>query len=154
MLNGEFSITNYGVGNQLFQVQYTSDETLLNPTVLKLVGDKFIVVLSDIGMHKNEYWSFQKEWRYRLMFLPISTPKMMNNYDNEMGLFQARIHYGQASLPFSHYDLKIRNDCFKDMSIMLSPDITESCKIFVELLVSKYNLSANIISSELTNSIR
>lgn len=40
------------------------------------------------------------------------------------------------------------------MSIMLSPDINESSKMFVDMLIERYNPSAVINESSLTNLIR
>ena len=48
----------------------------------------------------------------------------------------------------------IRDECFNKMSIMLSPDISESAKTFVELLVKEYNPNCTIEESVLTNLIQ
>lgn len=154
VFNGEFFLANHGINHQLFQVEYTDDDNLLKPTVVKKVDNKFFITLSDIGLYKNKYWEFQKEWRYRLMFLPVSVTKLMQRYDYEISKFQLRIMAGQAALSFSHYDLKIRDECFNDISIMLAPDISESSKIFVELLVKEYCPNGSINESVLTNLIQ
>lgn len=158
IFDGEFSLANYGVDNQLFEVKYTNDKQLLNPTILKIVDDKFMISLSDIGIYKNTYWEFQKEWRYRLMFLPISLSKLIQEHmigqNAEMARLQMRTLSGQASLSFNYYDLYIRDESFRDMSIMLSPDISESAKIFVELLIKEYNPNCTIEESVLTNLIQ
>ncbi|WP_347488520.1 DUF2971 domain-containing protein [Desulfoscipio sp. XC116] len=158
VFNGEFFLTNYAINTQLFEVKYTDDDSLLKPTVLKIVDDKFFITLSDIGIYKNKYWDFQKEWRYRLMFLPISAPKLMQEHmqglNTEMAKLQLRTMTGQAALPFSHYDLKIRDESFDSISIMLAPDISESSKVFVELLVKKYCSYCTINESVLTNLIQ
>ncbi len=158
IFSGEFSLANYATNSQLFEVKYTDNEELLKPTVLKIIDDKFLISLSDIGIYKNTYWEFQKEWRYRLIFLPISTPKLiqeqMQGKNEEMARLQMRTLSGQASLSFNYYDLYIRDACFSDMSVTLSPDISESAKIFVELLIKEYNPDCTIKQSVLTNLIR
>lgn len=158
MFDGEFSLANYGVGNQLFEVKYTDDVQLLNPTILNVENGRFSIVLSDIGIYKNTYWEFQREWRYRLLFLPVSTSKLMKEHmigqHTEMERLQRLTLSGQASLSFNHYDLYIRDECFNKMSIMLSPDISESAKTFVELLVKEYNPNCTIEESVLTNLIQ
>lgn len=157
VFSGEFSLTNHTSNKQLFEVQYTDDETLLKPTVLETIDGKFKISLSNIGIYKNKYWSFQNEWRYRLMFLPISTAKLMQEQmqgkNDEMAKLQLRTIYGQASLSFNYFDLVIRDECFSDMSVMLAPDISESSKIFVQLLIKEYNSRCIIEDSALTKLI-
>lgn len=158
IINGEFFLTNYPTENQLFEVKYANEISLLNPTILKIEDGRFSISLSNVGIYKNVYWEFQKEWRYRLMFLPVSAQKLvsehMNNQSSEMAKLQMRIYAGQASLSFSYYDLIIRDECFNDMSIMLAPDISESAKTFVELLIKEYNPNCYITKSALTNLIQ
>ena len=154
VFNEEFTVLNFVKENILCKVNYTDDNKLLRPTVLNLNEKKFNINLGNLGAYKNTYWEFQKEWRYKLMIIPISSSKMMKDYINEMGMLQFKTIHGQASLPFSYFDLYIRDDCFSDMSIMLAPDISESAKIFVELLVNKYNPSCKIEESVLTNLIQ
>ena len=138
----------------LHEVLYTDDEKLLRPTILKMDEKNFNINLGSLGIYKNTYWAFQKEWRYRLMFIPISAQKMIQDYNSEMGDFQFKTIHGQASLPFNYYDLHIKDECFSDMSIMLAPDISESAKTFVELLVKEYNPRCTIEKSVLTKLIQ
>lgn len=152
--NGEFTIVNYVKDKLLYKVQYTNDNELLKPKVLNVVDDKFNTYLEKVGIHKNKYWAFQKEWRYRLMIIPISVQKMRQDYNSEMGNFQFKTIHGQASLPFNYYDLHIKDECFSDMSIMLAPDISESAKTFVNLLVKEYNPHCTVEESVLTNLIQ
>ena len=150
-----YFLTNYSQGNQLIQVEYTDDKKLLEPNILQLANEKFELKLGSLGKYKNTYWEFQNEWRYRLMFLPISMQNMikesMQNQNGEISELQLKMIVGQAALPFSYYDLLIRDECFEDMSIMTAPDVSESAKIFVELLVKEYNPKCAIERSALTN---
>lgn len=152
--NDEFTVVNFVKDSILCQIQYTNDDELLRPTVLNVDDKKYNMDLGKVGIYKNTYWDFQKEWRYRLMIIPISVKKMMQDHDSEMGDFQFKTIHGQASLPFSYYDLHIKDECFSDMSIMLAPDISESAKTFVELLVKEYNPHCTIEESTLSNLIQ
>lgn len=152
--NDEFTFVNYVKDSILCQIQYTDDDKLLRPTILNVDDKKYNMNLGKVGIYKNTYWAFQKEWRYRLMIIPISTKKMIQDHDSEMGDFQFKTIHGQATLPFSYYDLHISDECFSDMSIMLAPDISESAKTFVELLVKEYNPHCTVEESVLTNLIQ
>lgn len=157
-LQGDFTILNRTENEQLLRIEYTDDENKLNPSIMKKEGTGVNYELGDLGLYKNTYWKFQKEWRYRLLIFPISTKKVLNFNSEIRALEFAKFHFdaqkGLASLPFNYYDLIIREDCFKDMSIMLSPDITESSKIFANLLVKEFNPSCTITESVLTNLIQ
>ena len=159
LINGGYTLLNFASDKQLFEVKYTNDNTLLNPTLLSSTQqDGTNIALGKLGIYKNSYWNFQKEWRYRLMFLPASTGKIihehMDNRNNELSNLIKLISVGQASLPFSHFDLKLKEESLEDMTITLAPDISESAKIFVELLVEKYNPSCKIEKSKLADLIQ
>ena len=77
LFSGDFSIANYGIGNQLIKIEYVDEENLLNPTLVENKSDGSIgIALGDLGKYKNTYWEFQKEWRYKLMFYPASVKKI------------------------------------------------------------------------------
>lgn len=155
LFDKNYFLQNYSIGNQLVQVKYTNDKSILEPNVLQITGENFSVNVGKLGIHKNSYWEFQKEWRYRLLFMPLSIQNMIKEHmqgkNNEMLNMQSQIVMGQAMLPFNYYDLSIRDECFEEMSIMLAPDISESAKICIELLVKEYNSKCVIEESELTS---
>ena len=158
MVNVEYGVANYAYGKQLLKVEYVKDKELLVPQVLNIFNGNFIMDLNKLGQYKNSYWEFQKEWRYKLMFLPVPMKKFINEQlsgqNEELIKLQKLIITGQAALPFNYFDLRIRDECFADMSITLAPDISESSKIFVDLLVKEYNPKCEITDSKLKALIR
>lgn len=159
LFSGDFSIANYGIGNQLIKVEYVDEENLLNPTLVENKSDGSIgIALGDLGKYKNKYWKFQREWRYKLMFYPASVKKMavehFKGQNIEIATLFQNIIKGQATLPFNHYDLSVKKESFEDMTIMLAPDISDSSKTFVELLVKEFNPKCKIETSALSNLIR
>ena len=55
----------------LVKIEYTQDKSLLEPKVLS-VGEKSTSILMGLlGKYKNEYWSFQREWRYQMQIVPL-----------------------------------------------------------------------------------
>lgn len=159
LFSGDFSIVNYGIGNQLIKIEYVDEENLLNPTLVENKSDGSIgIALDDLGKYKNKYWKFQREWRYKLMFYPASVKKMavehFKGQNIEIATLFQNIIKGQATLPFNHYDLSVKKESFEDMTIMLAPDISDSSKTFVELLVKEFNPKCKIETSALSNLIR
>ena len=59
------------------------------------------------------------------MFYPASVKKMATEHfkgqDIEIATLYQNIIKGQATLPFNHYDLSIKEEIFDDMTIMLAP---------------------------------
>ena len=100
-------------------VKYTDDYTKLIPQILH-IGNEFNFNIGQLGVYKNTYWKFQHEWRYVLRFLPISITQMMGSLGAEL----CKVASG-VQLPFSYYYLKIDEQKFKEMEIMLSPQINE-----------------------------
>lgn len=88
-----------------------------------------------------------------MLIFPISINRYLQRNYSELIEFVSEAQKGISALPFDYYDLVIRDECFEDMSIMLAPDITESSKTFVNLLVQEYNPSCELISSDLTSLI-
>ncbi len=157
-VNDIFTVFNYCENKQLVKVIYTDDENLLNPTLLLSDLKGTNIDFGKMGLYKNTYWSFQKEWRYRLLFSPIPLKSTLikglsGDYSGLKNFVQMASN-GTATLPFNYYDLYIRDECFTDMSIMLSPDITEPARMFANMLVEKYNPQCTIEQSILTNLIK
>ena len=55
--------------------------------------------------------------------------------------------------PFYYYDLKLNDTAFFDMEITKSPNISAGNEEIIELLVQKYNPSAQVIDSELRGNL-
>lgn len=92
------------------------------------------------GMDKNNYWEFQKEWRYMLRVIPSKNPEndiKNNNKDTEYIDTLPKV-----DIEFK--DLHIREDALKQMEIMLGPKTNEIDKRIVELLIKDVNLNKDI----------
>ena len=153
-----YFLCNYASNKQLFKIEYTDNRSLLYPQVLNLNTENFNVALSKLGKYKNLYWEFQEEWRYILMFLPVSVSNMKQELfggkvSREMYELQKNIIAGQSCLPFDDYYLTIKEEAFKQMEVTLSPYASESVKTVVELLVKEYNSDCKIFESKLMNLI-
>ena len=139
-------------GNILFKVQYTNDKNLLEPKVKEIDGEKITGYLGKLGKHKNTYWSFQKEWRYLMQFIPmkLSNPERM---EKEAIVTTNRMLAGLQDAPIDYYDLEIDPESFSKMEIVISPQMTKGNQVLLDSLVEKYNPSANIKQSALLNLI-
>lgn len=137
----------------LENVEYTNDPDKLYPKLIKNDGVNTEMELGIIGKYKRNEWKFQREWRYIIIFLPVSLNELCQLGDNLAQVIYDRL-VAKSSLPFEDLYLNIAVDALNDMEITLGPCVNEGDKIIVESLTAKYCPTAIIRNSVLENSIR
>ena len=145
MLEQQFSCLHAMTPSFLHQVKYTKDRDKLYPNLIHWHGNQILMTPDKLGLYKNEYWSFQKEWRYKLICLPIGP----NNSIDQLNIMVSLMVNGRAKQPFSYYDLILDDDAFSHMEITLSPKISPGYRLIVNSLIEKYNPTAKIYDSSL-----
>lgn len=153
LIEGGYFSTEAWEGNILHQVIYTDDMAKLEPRVYKKEGDAICLDLGRLGKHKNLHWEFQKEWRYVMIFMSMNykvTPELMGVLASQS---VARMAKGSENPPFRFFDLDIDPQCFSEMEITCSPQMTPGNKVLLELLIEKYNPDAKICESKLLGKI-
>lgn len=132
----------------LFKVEYTDNPSMLYPRLIN--GSN--IFLGMLGRYKNKYWEFQSEWRYKLLILPLNTFAALNNI-NSLREMVCRILAGTEKQPLPYRDLIIDEEAFSDMEITMCPKISKGNEIIVRDLIEKYNSSALLRNSDLSNLI-
>lgn len=135
------------------QVKYNNSHENLYPKILHKNGMKMSVDIEKLGAYKSKYWSFQEEWRYRLFPLPISV-KYLQQPHLVANILYEKIEKNILNLPFESLFLKIREDCFDKMEIVMSPNISTGYQCILESLIEKYNPLASLKESELKGLIQ
>ena len=139
-------------GDILRQVKYTDDKELLYPQICHRNEDgKFSLSLRKLGLYKNTYWKFQREWRYIIETLPFSTMPITKS---DLTNTAHTIINDNAKPPFSFYDMEIDDAAFDNMEITLSPGISKGNELIVQLLKKEYNPTAKIKKSALAGLVR
>lgn len=141
-------------GAQLVKVEYTNNQNLLCPNIVFNDGERISLQFSALGKYKNNYWSFQKEWRYIMHFYPFNINQSPEKSIQDVEKLMASILNGVANQPFDYYDLPISDDAFDKMEIVLSPKISSGNRIIVEDLVGKYCPLVLIKESALVGTLR
>lgn len=141
-----FSVQALNLESLLCEVEYTSDNNKLYPYILEDNGKQFKLALQKMGRYKNLHWSFQKEWRYILNFIPLNLKSLSLDAFSRMA---NDIRLGQAKQPFPYYDMVIDNTAFSKMEITLSPCISAGSRTIVEAITKEYNPTATIFDSKL-----
>lgn len=139
--------------NMLFRVEYTDDQEKLFPKIVSQEVDCTSIEIGKLGKYKNTHWAFQNEWRYVFNAYPIDVKKIKPNSDNYIRIIYSKLLSGLLIKPFAHYDLKIADDAYKEMEIVMGPRIGKGNKIIVSSLKEKYNPSATLRESSLVGKI-
>ena len=129
----------------LRKVEYTNEEEKLYPNVIDSISanpdgtSNFSGNFKDINRYKRKCWEFQSEWRYGILVFPC----------DEHRRFKMDLKPHLEDIPFSFIDLKIEEDAFVEMEIVLGPKMNKGDKEVVKCLVEKYCPTATIRDSEL-----
>lgn len=123
----------------LHEVEYTNDESLLFPKVIKLFENGGLVAdLNALGVHKTTAWSYQKEWRYILTAVPIGIDSVINGrLDQIVRANDVMLDKCDPGIP-PYYDLAISDEAFSSMKIVSSPKMTPGNRVILDALVEKY----------------
>jgi hypothetical protein len=88
------------------------------PNILSF-DEKYIRAEAElIGSTKHKGWAFQKEWRYKILFYPLSTSHDSIHKDHREAF---KLFLEGYKPPFDYVDLKIGNQYFSDMEIITGP---------------------------------
>lgn len=130
----------------LFKVEYSEDVDKLYPK-LKCFENQHntIVNFEDVGKYKDNKWDVQREWRYRIIILPIDVKTV--NLNNPLVIVD-ELKKGKV-LPFTDYYLNLDSTCLNDIEILLGPktktdDFARVCEI-----AKKNNIKVNVSKSKL-----
>lgn len=133
----------------LHKVEYTNDPDKLYPKLVSTDDKNTSVKMGELGKYKNLHWSFQREWRYIMLAFPLNLKQDPELSMKEFQMFVYDVVQGTAKQPFPYYDFVIDDEAFREMTITLSPCLSEGNRVIVHDLVEKYNPTARIIESTL-----
>lgn len=108
--------------------------------------------MKPFGSYKNKRWKFQQESRFVLYALPCNPFLECTNPEISSIVMNALLQ--NKVLPFTHYDLRLKDDIIDNMVITLSPSVTDSQRIIVTALRDKYIPNAKIENSSLGALVR
>lgn len=152
MANGYYSAQAFG-GDILKPVTYTDEIEKLEPVISHIADGKLTLELSKLGRYKNTYWSFQKEWRYIMIFIPFDFKSGVETMESNFNLTANRLLRGIETPPFRFYSLDIAPEAFEEMEITCSPQMSAGNRVLLDALVEKYNPSATVRESSLLGKI-
>lgn len=134
----------------LHEVEYTNDESLLFPKVIKAFENGGLVAdLNAPGVHKTTAWSYQKEWRYILTAVPIGIDSVINGrLDQIVRANDVILDKRDSGIP-PYYDLVISDEAFSSMKIVSSPKMTPGNRVILNTLIEKYAPGIEVADSSI-----
>lgn len=115
------------------KVNYTKDRSKIYPNVWEPDNKEYPLVINRLGKNKSKQWEFQKELRYIIY-------TRLNNWLNEgEDIERGRERLEEHTKIPSELFVRISDEAYKNMKIMLGPNTNEADKIIVNSLVEKYN---------------
>ncbi len=149
------TIGTYMQNQILFNVEYDDIEykkAMKDASIIEINGGQIEFSGDRLGKWKNQYWDFQKEWRYRLIIYPIG----LYNIAQDPFLYNQQLQdfANVVDLPFSDYYLHLRDDAVNTMEVVLGPKTNEIDFEIVQMLADKYSPGIAIKKSALAGKIR
>ena len=132
--------------NKPIGVEYTDDEEQLFPKIRGIRGLK----ASSLGVKKRTIWRIEDEVRFIMDILPIDSSTPKNNLPNT---YQKKIA-NKIPPKIYFYDIAMNEESFKNMKILIGPRIKLGDREIVNALVNKFNPSATVQISKLTDKIK
>lgn len=146
------------VANNFYKIEYTDDTSFTQRQLYTetLEGPRK-VALGMLGRHKSSQWSFQSEWRFRIIVIPGTSPTPGMS-DDPIALDRFLSSSAQfitgTPLSFDGFYLPIRNEAFTRMEVMLGPKHSSGDRVLVEALLETYNPSAKLSVSALKGAVQ
>lgn len=100
------------------------------------------------GYYKNDFWNFQKEWRYQLFAVPTKGKIPFGEEEKDEAYIETL-----PDLPFKDKYLMLDENKLSQMEITMGPKTNEIDELLVNMLVENYNPTAKVIQSALKNRI-
>ena len=130
--------------------QYTKDAIQIN----NIKGDRgdMHMKMKPFGYYKHKRWEFQDETRFVLYALPCNP--MLEGSNPEISSIVMQSLLTNKSLPFTYYDMELKDDIFDSIEITLSPSSTDAQRVIIQALIDKYAPNVKIHNSALGELVR
>ena len=152
-----FPILNYD--NDLFyrRIEYVDDVFKYTKDAIQITNIKdgradMNMQMKPFGYYKNKRWKFQDETRFVLYIFPCNP--MLEGANPEVSSIVTQSLLGNKPLPFTYYDMQLKDEVLDKIEITLSPSASEAEKIIIQSLIDKYAPNAQVNNSTLGKVIR
>lgn len=126
------------------KIYYTDDPQYRNGRCLMKEAERHTVQLYDLGMVKNTYWSFEEEWRYKVVAnIDEASPPGPDPLSHPM--------FDLTNCPINEDAIFIPLDagCLNSAEFMLGPCVTLEQEILAKALLAQYAPDSILKKSEI-----
>lgn len=125
------------------EVVYDNNSSLkIVSTVFKAGENAELIDLTEVGIYKNEDWSYEKEWRFRIPYKIGFSPRF--NPPISASDFCRLVEFED-----NHLDVPLRQDSINSIDVMLGPCCQNSHEIIVRSLLEKYSSNYSLEKSKI-----
>ncbi|MCD0424173.1 DUF2971 domain-containing protein [Rubrivivax sp. JA1024] len=130
--NGGHGIVSYYVTGPN-KIYYTDDPKFRNVPCLIDEGDRWTVQLHDLGMVKNTYWSFEEEWRFKILatFSEATLKDACPASHPALDLLRHPVVETSVFVPLDA-------SCIQTAEILLGPCVSPGQEVLVKALLAQY----------------
>lgn len=104
-----------------------------------------------IGRYKNKRWAFQEECRFVINVFPFNPLRIDQNM---VGTICTQCYLQNKSLPFSYYDMHLRDDVINNIEITMGPNVSNGQKVIVDALCRQYTKNGKVKDSCLSGLLK
>lgn len=126
------------------KIYYSDDSAYRNGPCLQDEGDRWSVQLHDLGMVKNTYWSFEEEWRYKVLATFSEAILSEPNPASHHGLDLVKFPVIERAV-FVPLDA----ECLQGIDVLLGPCVSQGQEVLVKALLSQYAPRATVRRSDI-----
>lgn len=125
-------------------ISYTDDPKVLKTRCYFTDDERIMYHLLETGLYKHRCWSFEKEWRYRTVAVPMT---MADHVENDY--IRQTLDLVNDPVISRYADIPLDKNSLKKMEITLYPDPDPALRLLVEALLHKHNIEAPVLDSKL-----
>ncbi|QIL80726.1 DUF2971 domain-containing protein [Diaphorobacter sp. HDW4A] len=126
------------------KIYYTDELKYRNGRCLDNDGSQWTVQLHDLGMFKSTYWSFEEEWRFKLL-ATFSEGILNSPNPASHPAFDLESYPVVETAVFVPLDV----ECLQNMEVLLGPCVNTGQELLVKALLQKFAPNAKLRSSEI-----
>ncbi|MCL8298900.1 DUF2971 domain-containing protein [Pseudomonas mosselii] len=124
------------------KIYYTDDLPYRNGSCLLADHGTWSVQLHDLGMVKNTHWSYEKEWRFKVIAAPfevqLKEPDPLSHPFYDLKQYPVREKW---------VDLPLDPSCLAEIEVVLGPKVSEEQARRVEALLAAHAPGGRILRS-------
>lgn len=105
----------------------------------------------NLGRYKNRRWSFQEECRFVISALPFN-PLYCDA--NTISSTFAQCYLQNRQLPFSYYDLPLKDEVIDKIDVTMGPNVSDGQKVIVDALCRQYTKNGKVKDSCLSGLLK